>query len=252
MDCELAREAISSTCDGEALPAGLTVEAVDEHLAICGECRSWAAGVERLTAMWRVEPAPPAPSMRPGLLALFDRAGPSAYRESTRVALLRAALVVFAGLQLAMVVPALLLGHDREAPVHVAHEMGSFELAVGFGLLAVAYRPAWAAGMSWFIGAAAATLVATAISDLAGGSTNLGDEAPHLVVIIAAGLLVALARRQEPPSGVKGRRLKIPLPMGRGHRLSLSPETGGKVRASRWEAGFTQSRTERWRPHRAA
>lgn len=252
MNCELVREAISSRCDGEALPAELTVEAVDEHLTGCRECRTWAAGVERLTAMWRVEPAPPAPPMRAALLGMFDQVVPSASRASTRVALLRTALAVIAGLQLAMVVPALLFGHDREAPVHVAHEMGSFELAVAFGLLAVAYRPVWAAGMSWVIGAAAATLVATALSDLAGGATNVGEEAPHLLVIIAAALLIALARGQEPPSGVKGRRLRIPLPMFRGQRLSLGPETTSEVRSSRWEADLSPSRTDGWRPHRAA
>jgi hypothetical protein len=105
----------------------------------------------------------------------------------------RLGLVVVAGAQLAICVPVLLLGHDRSAPVHVAHEMGSFEVAVAIGFLVAARRPGRAMGMLSLTGVAAALLVLTAALDLAAGRTDLWDEAPHLLVVAGWLLLRRLA-----------------------------------------------------------
>ncbi len=104
-----------------------------------------------------------------------------------------------AGTQLAVCVPVLLFGHDRSAPLHVAHEMGSFEVAIAVGFLVAAYRPARAAGMVSLVGAAATLLVVTAALDLAANRTDLSDEAPHLIVVVGWLLLWRLAA-VTPPS----------------------------------------------------
>jgi hypothetical protein len=105
----------------------------------------------------------------------------------------RLGLVVAAVAQLALCVPVLLFGHDRSAPVHVAHEMGSFEVAVAIGFLVAARRPGRAVAMLSLMGVAAGLLVLTAVLDLLAGRTSLADEAPHLIVVVGWLLLSRLA-----------------------------------------------------------
>ncbi len=111
----------------------------------------------------------------------------------------RLGLVVVAVAQLAVCVPVLLFGHDRSAPVHVAHEMGSFEVAVAIGFLVAARRPGRAMGMLSLMGAAAGLLVLTATLDLVAGRTGLSDEAPHLLVV-AGWLLLRWLATVAPPT----------------------------------------------------
>jgi len=122
----------------------------------------------------------------------------------------RAALVGVAAAQLTLTVPALVLGRDRAAPVHVTHEVGSFDAAVAVGFLVAAWRPGRAIGMRTLIGAAAALLVVTALVDLALGRTGLLDEAPHLLVV-AGWLLVRRLAALAPPSWDRPRSLRSAL-----------------------------------------
>ncbi|SCK39762.1 Putative zinc-finger [Streptomyces sp. WMMB 714] len=48
MLCSRARTALSARLDGEALPPGVTEQALQEHLAGCADCRAWEAGALRL------------------------------------------------------------------------------------------------------------------------------------------------------------------------------------------------------------
>jgi hypothetical protein len=122
------------------------------------------------------------------------------HRLPREVTLTRAALVVVALAQLAWVtLPALVLGSDHDAPIHVSHEMGSFDLALAVGFLVAAWRPARAQGMRALVGAAALLLVMTAIIDLAAGRTTLSDEAPHLLAV--AGWLLVRHLASLTPSG---------------------------------------------------
>lgn len=97
-------------------------------------------------------------------------------------------------------VPALLLGSDHDAPIHVAHEMGSFEMALAVGFLASAWRPGRARGMVVVVGCAVLLLLITAAVDLASGRTSFGDEAPHLLALTGWLLLWRLAALG-PPAG---------------------------------------------------
>jgi predicted anti-sigma-YlaC factor YlaD len=239
MNCDDIREALSAEMDSEALPAGIDGSAVDAHLERCEVCRAWLAEVKEVGRLFRIRSATASPELSDavveGLLSACSR--PSAWKRQMA---LRAGLATVACLQLVIVVPVLLLGHDREAPVHVAHEMGSFDLAVAVGLLAAAWRPRRAAGMFSIVAAAGAALVVTASVDLARGATSLWDEVPHLLVVAGAMLLWALSRsgaaglaphglpaagRDETaadsgtePTGVRLRLLPRAGPEGRRHR----------------------------------
>ena len=101
--------------------------------------------------------------------------------------------MIVACTQLALSVPMLVFGQDHSAPLHVAHEMGSFDLAVAVGFLVAVRRPGRAMGMASLVGAAACLLVLTALVDLMAGRTSLADEAPHLLVVVGWLLLRRLA-----------------------------------------------------------
>ncbi len=176
--------------DGER--PGVDVAALDEHFGGCLACQKWQEQAHELTRRARLQPARPVPVPTERILAVAGVRHPVRWRPDSTAAM-RVGLVAVAGIQLAVCVPVLLFGHDRSAPLHVAHEMGSFEVAIAVGFLVAAYRPARAAGMVSLVGAAAALLVVTAALDLAANRTDLSDEAPHLIVVVGFLLLWRLA-----------------------------------------------------------
>lgn len=196
----MVREALSARRDGEALPPGLDETSLESHLASCVGCRSWLAQIEAMATEWRFGPVPEVSDVTTRILDSIGAGRVGAGRRPRRVAV-RAALVLVGLVELAAVAPVLVFGHDREAPLHVAHEMGSFGMAIAAGLLAAALKPYLARGMAWLVSAAAASLVVTAVVDLATGVTTWSDESPHLLVVAGAILLWALARI-EPGGGV--------------------------------------------------
>ena len=99
-------------------------------------------------------------------------------------------LIALAVAQFAIAAPMLFLGHDREAGVHAAHELGSFNLALAIAFAVGAVRPKLSAGLAWPCAIAAGGLVTTAIVDLIGGQAIGADEAQHLVALAGAALLV--------------------------------------------------------------
>jgi hypothetical protein len=111
----------------------------------------------------------------------------------------RGLLIALALAQLAIAAPMLFLGHDREAGVHAAHELGSFNLALAIAFAVGAIRPKLSAGLAWPCAIAAGGLVTTAIIDLISGQAIGADEAQHLVALAGAALLAwqAAATRTE-------------------------------------------------------
>jgi predicted anti-sigma-YlaC factor YlaD len=106
----------------------------------------------------------------------------------------RAGLIIVAAAQLAITVPLLFLGHNHDAGVHAAHELGSFNLALAVAFAVGAVRPALSAGLAWPCGIAATGLAGTAIADLFSGQALGADEAQHLIAVAGAALLVWQAR----------------------------------------------------------
>jgi predicted anti-sigma-YlaC factor YlaD len=179
MDCEGARIAISALLDSEE--PGVEPRQLDQHLAQCERCRRWREDAHEVTRRFRIAPAEaPAPSRT---LLESTLAGTRGWRWPGSATFTRLVLVLVAIGQIAITVPALIFGSDHDAPIHVAHEMGAFDLALAIGFLAAAWRPSRARGMSTIVGAAALALVITAAIDLAAGRTSPGDEAPHLLAV---------------------------------------------------------------------
>jgi predicted anti-sigma-YlaC factor YlaD len=193
MDCDTIRVAISTQIDGEVpwLPA----DVLETHLAGCPACVDWQRRAHTMTRRVRLGGAFLDHDLTPGVLAAVPVA-----RDRTRLRLARRCLLIALALaQVAIAVP-MLLGHDREAGVHAAHELGSFNLALAIAFAVGAIRPRLSAGLAWPCAIAAGGLVTTAIIDLIGGQAIGADEAQHLVALAGAALLVWQSRERDTES----------------------------------------------------
>lgn len=213
---------------------------VDRHLAGCAECRAWRDAAHEVTRRVRLTAAQPVRRRTREVAAAVQA---SQHRWRIRPApLQRIGLVAVAAAQLAVTVPCLLFGQDRSAPVHVAHELGSFDAALAVGFLVVAWRPGRALGARTLVGAAALLLVVTAVIDLASGRTTAADEAPHLLAVVGWLLIRGLAATTppavaEPRSRLAGAirsRLRVPTWGGAGSTAGLDSPAALHSPAAAW------------------
>jgi predicted anti-sigma-YlaC factor YlaD len=210
--CERIREALSARMDGES--AELPEVLVDEHLGGCLDCAAWHQQALALRACTAVSLDPP-DLVGPVLAAVRVDEARRATRRGRAVAT-RLALALLAIVQLAFSIPGLFLGHDHTAPIHVAHEVGSFDAALALGLLLAAVRPRLAAGMLPLVAAITGLLLLTAGSDVAAGRTAALTESPHLVDLAGLLLLLRLATTAGGWSGLRLPRSFPTQPAGRG------------------------------------
>lgn len=178
MNCGAAREATSAMLDGELSSPERT--ALEAHLDGCESCRAWREEAHEVTRRMRLESARALPV--PGA-AVLEPLTAASRRRWRSIELARAALMGIGVVQLLTTVPPLMFGQDREAPIQVAHVIGSFDMALAVGFFVAAWRPTRAEGMRTIVGCAALLLVVTAVIDLIAGHTNLGDEVPHLLAV---------------------------------------------------------------------
>jgi predicted anti-sigma-YlaC factor YlaD len=190
MTCSQARLALSARLDGEdpgVDPTGLTA-----HLDGCSACRRWLAAAERLRG---AVPAPAAPDLTVAVLARLAADRTAAGRRTSAVRahqewVLRLGLGVFASVQLLLALPGLL----GVAGAHPHHEVTAFAAA----FLLAAFRPALARPYAPVGLVLAGCIALSAVLDLAQGYTTLGHEAAHLLTVVPAAMLVALAYRAGP------------------------------------------------------
>jgi predicted anti-sigma-YlaC factor YlaD len=210
MDCDSAREAISARIDGES--PGLPDDVLETHLAGCACCREWQQRAHAVTRRARLGGAFLDHDLAPRVLAAVPAAEPWWRTGTPR----RAALLVLALAQLAVASPMLFLGHDHDAGVHAAHELGSFNLALAVAFAVGAFRPRLSGGLAWPCAIAALGLAVTAIADLFSGQALGPDEAMHLVAVAGAALLAWQARlpdaRSAAPAVVAGAGVAGPRP----------------------------------------
>ena len=244
MNCDNARDLLSADRDGES--GSLLSTPLREHLQSCAGCRRWLADLELLDAAVAraAETGPPAGFTEAVLRSVADEMG-AVGRWRRETLWLRAGLCLVAAVQLLLAVPVLLFGHDHNAPVHVAHELGAFDASVALGLLAAARRPRLAGGMVPLVAVITALLMVTAGSDLAAGRTDVLDEFPHLLTLVGAVLLRRLSAREQPPPGA-GNGLLVP--MGRGGRPGVGPALGMPMATTRALAGRATALVQRLRP----
>lgn len=196
MRCDAVREAVSARIDGE--DAAVPADAVDRHLAACPACRSWAVAAQELAGATRLIPAETIADQTVAIVAAAATRGllcPDPHGSRRRW---RAALAFVAVVQLALAVPSHLLGGEAGASVHLAHELGSWDVALAVGFLFAAWRPARAWGMLPLVAALVTCLVVTTGIDISQGHARLADEATHALEVVGLGLLWRLARRPPP------------------------------------------------------
>jgi predicted anti-sigma-YlaC factor YlaD len=195
MRCDEIREAISAAADGEATP--LERSMVDAHITRCAACAAFAGAIEHLDRRLRVRAAEAVPDLSRPILAAVT---PKAAREWPRYALLWVALT-----ELVLAVPTL-LGANRDASVHAAHELGSWEGALAVGLLVAAWQPRRAAGLLPFALALAGAMVATAAFDIVTGHAPAAGEAQHMLDLLGVAALWLLTRSTAPSTAPRAHR----------------------------------------------
>ena len=112
--------------------------------------------------------------------------------------MLRLGLVAVAIAQLALAVPSLIYGTDEGAPIHIAHEVGAWDLALAIGFLFAAWRPLRAVGLLPFVAALSAGLLLTAVIDVVHGRAVALTETTHLLELFGTLLLWMLASPRRP------------------------------------------------------
>jgi predicted anti-sigma-YlaC factor YlaD len=212
MPCPPFREAVSARLDGE--PLGMSVTELDEHLAACRGCASWASDAAMVTRRARLAPAPAVPDLTASVLGALPRELPgaaAAARARLADSALRLALVAVGVAQGALAWPVLTSGTGAmSAPVHMAHETGAWNLAVAAAFLAVAAGPRLAVGALPFLGSFTALLVPVTLADLAAGHVQIERAVAHLLLLTGVALVSAVAWRGRRRSAVRtfgGRRV---------------------------------------------
>jgi predicted anti-sigma-YlaC factor YlaD len=228
MRCDGIREAISARIDGE--DPGVPDGAIEAHLAVCAACRSWQQRAHAMTRRARLGGRFLERDLTARVLAAIPpESAPRRRRFWGGGVARRAGLAAVAAAQLAITIPLLILGHDHDAGLHAAHELGSFDLALAIAFAVGAVRPALSAGLAWPCGFAAAGLAGTAIADLLGGQTFGADEAQHLVAVVGAVLLCWQARTVNGPAEpVLAAWLPEAIDPDPGQRAEIPPESPGR------------------------
>jgi predicted anti-sigma-YlaC factor YlaD len=206
MRCDTIREGLSARLDGE--DPGLDAGVLDLHLHTCAACQGWVDELTALHRMVRVREAEPVPDLTATILASAPATGPSAARwRAEPVSTARWALFAVALTQLVLAGPALLLGEDPGATVHVARELGAFDVALAVGLLVAAWQPARAWGLLPLAASLALVLGGTAILDVVQGRAGSLGEAHHLLDLAGVAFLWRVAHDEHPEPSTARRLL---------------------------------------------
>jgi predicted anti-sigma-YlaC factor YlaD len=197
MSCQPFREALSARLDDE--PLGMPARALEEHLSACPACGSWAEDAAAVTRRARLAAAPAVPDLTVAVLEALPRELPgvaAAARARLMGTALRLALLAVGVAQAGLSWPVLVTGAGAmSAPVHMAHETGAWNLAVGASFVAVAAVPRLAAGALPFLGTLTALLVPVTAADLVAGQVHLERAAAHLLLLAGVALVAAVAWR---------------------------------------------------------
>ena len=200
MDCDACREAISALLDNE--DPGIDPTQVEAHLDRCAACRAHVTQASHLQGWLRRRPAEPVPDLTPVILASIGPTGTGPRQGAERE--VRIALAVLAGLVAILPLPAPLLGDDAGAPLHVARELGAFQVALAVGLLLAAWQPQRRAQLLPVVAVLSVCPAVIAALDVAAGRTPASAEGHHLLQLAGWGLVWLLAQfrgRARPVAG---------------------------------------------------
>jgi predicted anti-sigma-YlaC factor YlaD len=200
MDCDACREAISALLDNE--DPGIDPTLVEAHLAACPACRAHVAQATRLQGWLRLRPAEPVPDLTSATLARIGPTGPGPRQGAERE--VRIGLAVLAGLVAVLPLPAPWLGDEAGAPLHLARELGAFQVALAVGLLLAAWQPQVKAQLLPVVAVLSVCPAVIAALDIAAGRTPAAGEGHHLVQLAGLGLVWLLAHPRGRPRPVAG------------------------------------------------
>ncbi len=208
MRCHDSRTAISARLDGEE--PGCPDSELRAHLQSCEGCRAFAAGAEELHRSVRLNPAVPMPDLTPTILhAIGEDVGRDLDQgtgAAERALGLRICLALIGVLQIAIAIPALILGDDAGLPVHTAHHIGSFTAALAVGFLFVAWRPERASGLLPVATALVAFVIGTTVVDVITGRTAAFGETGHVTEIVGVLITWMLTRPELLGRSTRGQR----------------------------------------------
>lgn len=187
--------------DGEGSP--VPAAALDEHLAGCPACASWASAAATVTRRARLAPAPAVPDLTAAVLAaLPDRLPGAAAAARARLVSLavRLALLAVGVGQIGLATPSLLHGAGAmSAPVHMAHETGAWNLGLAVAFLACAAAPRLSAGALPFLLTFTVVLTVTTVADLDAGHVHADRAVGHLLLVVGLLLTATQAWRGRRP-----------------------------------------------------
>jgi predicted anti-sigma-YlaC factor YlaD len=185
LSCENALELISAAIDGEA--TDVEQQLLDAHLDTCVECVVLEHRVRRLHRQVRLRSA----ELVPNLVAIVtDRVRPATLG---RGGWLRPAMAWLAVVTVVQNVAALVLGHVEGADEHLARHLGAFGVALGVGFAYTAWKPQRAVGMLPFAAALIATMLISAVLDVAAGGRSALAESVHVTEVVGLVLLWLIA-----------------------------------------------------------
>jgi len=181
MECHDAQMWISARMDGEQVDDSAMV---DQHVATCDACATFAGGAHRLKRMMALQPVRSEPVDLASLV--LNRAGaPNLGSGEWKRVLLGAA-----GLTLLLLsVPGVLfgstmLGAELGSTDHSGRHLGAFGAALAFGFVYAAWRPERAIGLVPLTSALGALILVTGIIDTARGSAAGLTEASHVLELV--------------------------------------------------------------------
>jgi predicted anti-sigma-YlaC factor YlaD len=209
MDCDTAREALSARIDGEREPVPST--RVDEHLADCGPCRDWqAAAVEQTQLLRRMagrsqlaavpQPADERPRRRARPAISWQRCALGA------VGIIQLGVAVAQGSGADLGVP------HADSAGHVLNESTAWSAALGVVMLAAAFRPVMAGGLTWVLATFSAFLLLYEVIDTDEGRVTIDRPLTHLPVVAGAVLALLVWRRDRAGSDDRPDRTAATVP----------------------------------------
>ena len=131
--------------------------------------------------------------LTPDILGAIGAESTSDVEPDTHLAL-RWILVAIALAQIAVAVPALVLGSDAGLPVHAARHIGSFDFALGVGFLYAAWKPSRIPGLLPLVVALVVCLLGSSLLDIASGSTRALGEVQHVLDFVGLAVVWLLSR----------------------------------------------------------
>ena len=181
---------------------------VDQHLASCAQCRSFADSAARITRLARTGIAAPGPDLVDAVLAA---APPPRTVTVSRVA--RVLLAVVAVGQMGLSLGSLLAVNVASTAAHagmplggatmahMSHEAAAWNLAIGAGFLWVSLQSTRSAGLVPVLSAFVGVLTLLSVVDLVLGRVEVVRLLSHVLVVAGLALVLLLDRRRRSGGG---------------------------------------------------